>query len=77
MNSPAPINARQTMIAHRTLGDMESSLMRITDLAAAGVKLLALSNPKVTAILDSILETAESLEMLRAAAWSASRPSGG
>lgn len=77
MISPAPINARQTMIAHRTLGDMESSLMRIADLAAAGVKLLALSNPKVTAILDSILETAESLEMLRAAAWSASRPSGG
>lgn len=49
--------------------------MRITDLAAAGVKLLALSNPKVTAILDSILDTAMSLEMLRAAAWSESQSS--
>jgi hypothetical protein len=49
--------------------------MRIADLAAAGVELLAQSNPKITAILDSILETAVSLEVLRAAAWSASQPS--
>lgn len=63
------------MIAHSTLGDMEAPLRRIIDLAAAGVELLAQSNPKVTAILDSILETAASLEMLRAAAWSASKSS--
>jgi hypothetical protein len=69
------INPRPTMIAHRTLGDMESPLMRIADLAASGVELLAQSNPKVTAILDSILDTAMSLEMLRAAAWSESKSS--
>jgi hypothetical protein len=59
------------MIAHRALCDMEAPLVRIADLAGAGVELLALSNPKVTAILNSILETAVSLEMLRAAASSA------
>jgi hypothetical protein len=61
------------MIAHR--GEMEAPLMRIADLAAAGVELLAQSNPKITAILGSILETAVSLEMLQATAWSASQPS--
>lgn len=61
------------MIAHSTLGDMEAPLRRIADLAAAGVEILAQSNPQVTAILDAILETAVSLEMLRAAAWAASQ----
>ena len=75
MNPPAPLNTPETMIAHRTLGDMEAPLMRIADLAAAGADLLAQSNPKITAILNSILETAVSLEMLRAAGWCASQPS--
>jgi hypothetical protein len=74
VNSPAVIDTRQITIAHRTLGDMESPLTRIADLAASGVELLAQSHPKVTAILDAILETAMTLEMLRAAGWSASKP---
>ncbi len=64
------------MIAHHALGDMEAPLQRIADLAAAGVELLGTDSPKLISILDSILETVASLEMLRAAAWSASQRSG-